>query len=48
MDEDADDGSIIFTRKLKFFLNDEGKKMLEKKKNQNDMREDDQNKWTFF
>ena len=48
MDEDADDGSIIFTRKLKLFLNDEGKKMLEKKKNQTDMREDDQNKLTFF
>ena len=32
MDEDADDGSIIFTRKLKFFLNEEGKQMLEKKK----------------
>jgi hypothetical protein len=46
MDEDAEDDSIIWTRKVKLFLNEEGKEFI-KNKGAADQIPEDKNEWKF-
>lgn len=47
MDEDAEDGSIIWTRKVKLFLNEEGKELL-KKADSGQFADEDRSQWKFY
>lgn len=46
MDEDAEDGSIIWTRKVKLFLNEKGKEFI--KNRGADQTHEDKNEWKFY
>jgi hypothetical protein len=47
MDEDAEDGSIIWTRKVKLFLNEEGKELL-RKTDSGQFSDQEKNEWKFY
>ena len=44
MDEDAEDGSIFFTRKVKLFLNEEGKEFIRN----NGAANEQKSEWKFY
>lgn len=44
IDEDADDGSIIWTKKFKLYLNEEGRQLL----NKTEQSEEQKNQWKFY
>jgi len=45
MDEDAEDGSIIWTKKFKLFLNEQGKQLLMQQKS---FSSEDKSEWKFY